>query len=61
MLRVEHVLQDQRARLLAAREIGEAIAGRRPRHPRHRVEPHAGLDDELEALVLVEARASGCG
>ena len=51
---VQHVLQDQRARFLAAREVREAVAGRRPRHPRHRVPPHPGLDDVLEALVLVE-------
>ena len=33
----EHVLDDQRALLLGAHEVGEAIALRRPRHPRHRV------------------------
>ena len=51
----QHVLDDQRARLLVAHEIGEAVAGRRPREPRHGIPPAAWRDDELEAFAVIEA------
>ncbi len=42
--------------LLGAREVGDAVAGRRPRHPRHGVVAEAaGRRDVLVAVVLVEA------
>ena len=41
---------------LVADEVGEAIADRRPRHPRHHV-AEARLRDVLEAAIHVEARA----
>ncbi len=50
----QHVLDDQRLVLLVAHEIGEAIADRRPRHPRHHV-AETRLRDVLEAAILVEA------
>ena len=50
----QHVLDDERAFLLGADEVGEPVALRRPRHPRHRVEPVAELHDVVEPVVLVE-------
>jgi hypothetical protein len=56
ILRDRHVLEHELLLLLVAREVGEAIARGRPRHPGHGVaaEP-AWLRDVLEAEAGVEA------
>ena len=55
ILRETTFWQDERAVLFGAHEVGEPIALRRPRHPRHGVEAHARRRDGLEARVLIEA------
>ena len=52
----DDVHQDERALLLGAGEVGEAVAPRRPRDPRHRVPARTRDRDELVAAVLAEAR-----
>jgi hypothetical protein len=51
----EHVLDDQRALLLGAHEVGEPVALGRPRHPWIRRLVDAHLHQVIEAQVLVEA------
>ena len=51
----DHVLHDQRTVFFRAHEIGEAIALRRPGHPRHRVPASARRRQVLEAHALIEA------
>ena len=51
----QHVLDDQRAFLAGADEVGEPIADRRPRHPRHRHAVDAHHHEIGEAEILVEA------
>ena len=52
----QHVLQDERLLLFLAHEVRDAVAGRRPGHPRHGVAAEAaGRRDVLVAEVRVEA------
>src|SRR4029453_15086662 len=55
-LRGDDILENEGLLLLGAWEVGDAIAGGRPRHPGPRVvaEP-AGRADVLVAAILVEA------